>query len=605
MGQIVGGAAKPKRCNISKLSQLGTPAAGEYILVSSDNSMNAAGQGNFDCYIEGDGTTAASGLDVILINKKEDDALFGSYEQAKIVKSYPAGTMVSNYHTYTNDFVEGDDYTAILTIVSANWTRFGFSKKETVSAIPDEDVLLILQANASTNVQFTAPSRTTYPYIVVGKPNSSNILEIRKEAKGSAGLVEHVGDVANLTTEAKTVVGAINELDTQKPDTTEVNEYLSEHFQQTHERTISYRTSLPAASFILRISKLKGNLPDYTIRFEGDNDASTIFMQNCLFDHDYVVNADLSTYDTLFIFKTKSAVENGDIAATDTDYIISLEKASTIKYDVSILQNRSLKNKTILMLGDSITQLPRTGSTTTGDGIVEYVAKMTGANVIRGAIGGAHMASRLSTLPASITSENEARAALDVVNIAKALATGDLTLQASAASYTGMDAYWPVVVQNLQNVDMRCVDIVTIFAGTNDCNSNVVIGNNDSANDMEYAGAMNKIVNVLLTAFPQLTIVFITPIVRYWATRSEATDATFSDTWTNTRGLKLTDYVEAVENVAKRNHVPSLNLYDGMAWTTYNFWQFFNDNDGTHPRKGFDALAAKIGDFLIANQNRW
>jgi hypothetical protein len=59
MGQIVGGAAKPKRCNINKLSQLGTPAAGEYILVSSDNSMNAAGQGNFDCYIEGDGRKAA------------------------------------------------------------------------------------------------------------------------------------------------------------------------------------------------------------------------------------------------------------------------------------------------------------------------------------------------------------------------------------------------------------------------------------------------------------------------------------------------------------------------------------------------------------------
>ncbi len=62
MGQIVGGAAKPKRCNLNKLSQLETPAAGEYILVSSDNSMNAAGQGNFDCYIMGDGTTAATAL---------------------------------------------------------------------------------------------------------------------------------------------------------------------------------------------------------------------------------------------------------------------------------------------------------------------------------------------------------------------------------------------------------------------------------------------------------------------------------------------------------------------------------------------------------------
>ena len=67
MGQIIGGAAKPKRCNLSKLSQLSTPAAGEHILVSSDNSMNAAGQGNFDCYIVGDGTTAATALPLIPI----------------------------------------------------------------------------------------------------------------------------------------------------------------------------------------------------------------------------------------------------------------------------------------------------------------------------------------------------------------------------------------------------------------------------------------------------------------------------------------------------------------------------------------------------------
>ena len=64
MGQIVSSAAKPKRCNLNKLSQLGTPAAGEYILVSSDNSMNAAGQGNFECYIVGDGTTAATALEL-------------------------------------------------------------------------------------------------------------------------------------------------------------------------------------------------------------------------------------------------------------------------------------------------------------------------------------------------------------------------------------------------------------------------------------------------------------------------------------------------------------------------------------------------------------
>lgn len=68
MGQIIGSAAKPKRCNANQLSQVPTPAAGEHILVSSDNSMNAAGQGNFDCYIVGEGNKAATALELKEIN---------------------------------------------------------------------------------------------------------------------------------------------------------------------------------------------------------------------------------------------------------------------------------------------------------------------------------------------------------------------------------------------------------------------------------------------------------------------------------------------------------------------------------------------------------
>ena len=64
MGQIVSSAAKPKRCNLNQLSQVPTPADGEYILVSSDNTMNATGQGNFDCYIVGDGSTTATELEL-------------------------------------------------------------------------------------------------------------------------------------------------------------------------------------------------------------------------------------------------------------------------------------------------------------------------------------------------------------------------------------------------------------------------------------------------------------------------------------------------------------------------------------------------------------
>lgn len=62
MGQIVSAAAKPKRCNANKLQLLGVLPAGEHVLVSSDNSMNEAGQGHFDCYIVGDNVKRANTL---------------------------------------------------------------------------------------------------------------------------------------------------------------------------------------------------------------------------------------------------------------------------------------------------------------------------------------------------------------------------------------------------------------------------------------------------------------------------------------------------------------------------------------------------------------
>lgn len=93
MGQIIGSAAKPKRCNLQSLSSFGTPTAGEHILVSSDNSMNAAGQGNFDCYIVGDGKTAATALSLIktYANDVDNEPTAGS---DKLVKSGGVSALV-------------------------------------------------------------------------------------------------------------------------------------------------------------------------------------------------------------------------------------------------------------------------------------------------------------------------------------------------------------------------------------------------------------------------------------------------------------------------------------------------------------------------------
>lgn len=106
MGQIVSSAAKPKRCNISQLSQLGTPAAGEHILLSSNNSMNAAGQGDFDAYVEGDGTTAAVSLKVHWLYERTDFELRGEFSRTysierSITWCFPVPVKLRSGHTYT------------------------------------------------------------------------------------------------------------------------------------------------------------------------------------------------------------------------------------------------------------------------------------------------------------------------------------------------------------------------------------------------------------------------------------------------------------------------------------------------------------------------
>lgn len=108
MGQIIGGAAKPKRCNLNNLSQWGTPAAGEHILVSSDNSMNAAGQGYFDSYIIGNGTTAATALELHKFKAEELEDYLGEnlYYSFDVV----AGSTTPTTQRLDVDIAAGDSF---------------------------------------------------------------------------------------------------------------------------------------------------------------------------------------------------------------------------------------------------------------------------------------------------------------------------------------------------------------------------------------------------------------------------------------------------------------------------------------------------------------
>lgn len=133
MGQITGKNDFLSRVNLRDLATLPTPAAGEHILVSSDNSMNANGQGNFDCYIMGDGATAATALELHKVNPEienieeelhsvtEKEAI-ATFVQGGFIKS--DGTVGSNASFYYVDKLNIKDYktlTICCRTISAAW----------------------------------------------------------------------------------------------------------------------------------------------------------------------------------------------------------------------------------------------------------------------------------------------------------------------------------------------------------------------------------------------------------------------------------------------------------------------------------------------------
>ena len=105
MGQIRGKNAHIDACNLRSLSSFGIPAAGQHILVSTDNSATADGQGNFDCYIEGDGQKAATALPLIktYANDVDDEPTAGSDKLVKSGGTEKTISLTSQYLTVTGE----------------------------------------------------------------------------------------------------------------------------------------------------------------------------------------------------------------------------------------------------------------------------------------------------------------------------------------------------------------------------------------------------------------------------------------------------------------------------------------------------------------------
>ena len=306
-----------------------------------------------------------------------------------------------------------------------------------------------------------------------------------------------------------------------------------------------------------------------------------------------------------------------------------------------------LKGKKIVCLGDSITEFKGPD----GKNYASHLASMSGAEVIAAGIGGTQLRQRTQPV-LNPTNASQAYAGVDIINMVNAAcgimfdsehSFADVVLNAAEYLRDNVSDNNMAIINRFLAIDWQTIDYVTIFAGTNDwtgsTSTNEGISGSDDINTT--LGAINKIIEILLTTYPHLHVYWFTPILRvqvpdFSTTKSYNVDdvckhstkyykfiSNHQGAWDDSDVVEITVYearkpeyfsdiktynnktlkqfAQDIYNEVKLNHITACDLYNNLGWNRYNFSQYFDDTDGTHPYRGFKDLAEHIYKFIYSN----
>lgn len=229
-----------------------------------------------------------------------------------------------------------------------------------------------------------------------------------------------------------------------------------------------------------------------------------------------------------------------------------------------------LLGKTVVCFGDSIT-----GNYYFGDNYPYQIEEKTGAKVYDVGFGGCRME---LTNEASIQYVNP----FSMVSLANAVASEQSdkwNIQDTSANSFALKNMVKARLSILKNIDFSNVDIVTIAYGTNGIGlplENV----SDTLDTYSYAGATRYAIKTLLTKYPHLRIVLLTPIYRWYSATSDDGDTH------QISGQTLLDRVNKLLEVGAEIKIPTIDLYHTLGINKYNYTGYFGDDDetadGTH-----------------------
>ncbi|MCW8309911.1 SGNH/GDSL hydrolase family protein [Sphingobacterium sp. InxBP1] len=288
--------------------------------------------------------------------------------------------------------------------------------------------------------------------------------------------------------------------------------------------------------------------------------------------------------------KLTVGVDTG-VTLEDTLHLDTAYLSANFKLGYSVMSSESGRQ-----LGDSLTEFKT---------IPEYIGKNLGIPFLNCGVGGTRMSYH----------EDARYGALSFYKIAEAIAdtaSTDETIRQNAwnSVVNAINAIIPTVTaarqrrlertrDNLVNTDWSKVTILTVWFGTNDFTVPLVpgtstpppIGEISLANKdvMTIVGAMNYGIDKIQSAYPQIRPNFVTPKFRYFDTGGVVWNI---DDYVNPIGLKLTDVVDGIKQMAALNHLPCCDMLRDSGMNKYNHSLFYEDS--THDNELGAQVDAKV-----------
>lgn len=295
---------------------------------------------------------------------------------------------------------------------------------------------------------------------------------------------------------------------------------------------------------------------------------------------------DVFVYGTGMDFKVQQITE---LDNPKNSYRRTIRNGSELKSDWELIGNRitGFENKIIVNFGDSIF-----GNTQDYTSVSSNIANKTNAVVVNAGFGGCRMSEH----------DVENWNMFSMNRLVDSIVAKDFTNQYNAIiNQSNLPFYFKNTVDILNSLDFTKVDIITISYGTNDFSSGIpLLDNNDNKKDVNtFGGSFRYSVEKLLSKYPNLKIVILTPTVRFELDSSNNVIQD-SNTILNEKGNTLLDYIEKQKEICSEYQLVLVDNYN-IGMNKFNHKQYFGESDGVHHNtNGRKVLGEHIGSKLMS-----